>query len=151
MAQLQCEEPPEGRVCHVQQPIINGALVPIAVQRDLGLITVGGGCSGTLLNRYWVITADHCVTSNGTINGPSAALTNLVITAAWTADTVVPTRLVRNWGGGGLDVSLIYLGAGDFGPVNIQLLSLNQLDTYTVSSNPVAACSPSRPPARRRR
>ncbi|WP_164001771.1 trypsin-like serine peptidase [Pyxidicoccus caerfyrddinensis] len=128
-AQTTCTDTPEGRVCTVQQPIISGALVDVQRQRDLGLVTVGGGCSGTLVNRFWVLTADHCVTSTGTVNGPSASLAALPITAAWSTRIVIPTRLVRNWGPTGLDVALVFLGAGDFGPANIQLFFVNDVDT----------------------
>jgi hypothetical protein len=129
-AQTVCHDTPEGRVCSVQQPIVNGTLVSPQVQQDLGLVTVGGGCSGTLVNRFWVLTADHCVTSTATLNGPSALLANLPITAAWSSRTVIPTRLVRNWGGSGLDVALIFLGAGDFGEkTNIQLFFVGDVDT----------------------
>jgi hypothetical protein len=55
-AQEKCTDTPEGRVCQKQQPLVNGTLVvDIQTQKDLGLVTVGGGCSGTLLNRSWVL------------------------------------------------------------------------------------------------
>ena len=66
-AQTVCSDPPEGRICHLQQRIIAGALVSVQTQQDLGLVTVGGGCSGTLVNRFWVLTADHCVTLTGRV------------------------------------------------------------------------------------
>jgi hypothetical protein len=126
--QTTCRDTPEGRVCTARQPLVLGALVSQEDQRDLGLVTVGGGCSGTLLNRFWVLTADHCVTTNGALNGPSLDPATLMITATWSTEAVRASRLVRNWGGAGLDVALVFLGAGDFGPVNIQLLSLNEIE-----------------------
>ncbi len=128
-AQTVCRDTPEGRVCTLQQPIVAGAIVPVQTQQDLGLVTLGSGCSGTLVNRFWVLTADHCVTTNGAVNGPSAPLANVQITAAWSARSVTPTRFVRNWGGAGLDVALIFLGAGDFGKSNVQLFFVGDVDT----------------------
>jgi len=118
----------EGPIGKVQQPIVGGTLLDNATQMNNGLVTVGGGCSGTLVNRYWVLTADHCVTSNARINGPSAALGSLQITAAWSGTVVIPTRLVRNWGASGLDVALVFLGNGDLGNVPTQLLDASLPD-----------------------
>ena len=64
-------ETPEGPTGRVSQPIIAGELVSRAQQEELGLVTVAGGCSATLLNHYWVLTADHCLTTNGTPGGPA--------------------------------------------------------------------------------
>jgi hypothetical protein len=128
-AQTVCRDTPEGRVCTVQQAIVAGTLVPVETQQELGLVTVGGGCSGTLVNRFWVLTADHCLTTNGTVNGPVAALNNVPITAAWSPRTVIPTRFVRNWGGSGVDLALVFLGAGDFGTARIQLFFVDELET----------------------
>ena len=128
-AQPDCFDTPDGPVCTVQQPIVSGNLVDVARQQDLGLVTVGGGCSGTLVNRFWVLTADHCVTTDGNINGPTQALVSVPITAAWSDRTVIPTRFVRNWGGAGLDIALIFLGAGDFGTDRIQLFFVDEVDT----------------------
>jgi len=122
-----CIDTPEGRICRIPQEIRQGTLVPASRQQELGLVTVGGGCSGTLVNRYWVLTADHCVGS-GKINGPSTPLNSLPITAAWSPRTVIPTRVVRNWAATGLDVALIFLGEGDFGEAPIQLFFVDAIE-----------------------
>ena len=124
VAAAACTETPEGVVCTITQPIVAGAFVSVETQRDLGLVTVNGGCSGTLVNRYWVLTADHCVTTNGAIGGPALDPARMRITAAWSPRVVTPTRTVRNWNAAGLDLALVYLGMGDFGTDRIQLISI---------------------------
>src|SRR2546425_51579 len=106
-----CINTPEGPLCQVQQPLVSGSLVDTATQKRLGLVTVGGGCSGTLVNRSWVLTADHCVTTNAQLWGPQTAMTNLVITAVWTKRTAIPSFVVRGWVfSPAVDVALLYLG-----------------------------------------
>jgi hypothetical protein len=117
-----CAVGPEGVVCQIQQPIISGAPEPIEMQKNLGLVTVNSGCSGTLLNHAWVLTADHCITTNGSPGGPPQAFAALPITATWSTRTIFPTKYVRYANSNGLDVALIYLGRGDFGPANLQRL-----------------------------
>jgi hypothetical protein len=90
---------------------------------------VGGGCSGTLINRFWVLTADHCVSSNGEVAGPDDTLANNAVSAAWSTRMVTPSRIVR-WGPSrGIDIAMLFLGAGDFGPAPIQLIAVGPVDT----------------------
>ena len=126
--ELECFDAPEGRLCKVKQPLTNGDLVSNDLQRSLGLVTVNGGCSGTMLNEFWVLTADHCVTSNGQMGGPTQPLANLPITAAWSAQTLFPTRLVRYFNSNNLDVALVYLGSTTFGEGSVRLIYHNEVD-----------------------
>ncbi|MGM9489604.1 trypsin-like serine protease [Ideonella sp. YS5] len=124
-AQPNCVETAQGRICTIRQPITNGTVVDNDTQRVLGLVTVNGGCSGTLLNQYWVLTARHCATTDATIRGTLAPATQIVISAAWSPATFAATRvhdLNINVPKPETDMVLIYLGSGDFGPVNIQPL-----------------------------
>lgn len=134
---------PEGPVGVVQQPIVSGNRVLSEVQQDFGLVTIGVGCSATLLNRFWILTADHCVAqpdATGSVGAkvaghtvgrlPDRALSNLTITAAWSTRRIVPTGVVRDWRSGGRDIALIFLGAGDFG-YDTRLQPLNGDDVTT--------------------
>jgi hypothetical protein len=48
----------------VESRIIGGNTVSLAVQRALGLVTIGPkDCSGTLITRDWALTATHCIVS----------------------------------------------------------------------------------------
>ncbi len=117
-------------MCSVQQPLVAGTLVDIHTQKERGLVSISSGCSGTLVNRSWVLTADHCVTTDGLVGGPTAATMNLAVTAAWTSRTAIPTRVVRNWGPTtGLDVALLFLGRGDLGAANVQLFYVETVET----------------------
>ncbi len=48
--------------------------------RDVMVNNNGGTCSGTLLRNNVVLTARHCVTTDGTINGPIAAANAFTVT-----------------------------------------------------------------------
>ena len=121
-AAQKCAQTPDGRVCKVQQPIVSGALVPPDLQKQLGLVTVNGGCSGTLLNRYWVLTARHCVQVNSQVllSPPLLAPALTTVTATWMPGRVGLASRIDDFTGGTADIALIYLGAADLGPVDTQ-------------------------------
>lgn len=122
----------------VTGPASASVFVPVDEQRRLGLVTIqttnsspsnSSSCSGTLLNRYWVLTAHHCIglkTLKGDLLVTPVMPANIRISAAWTATTVNPTRIehlttnariASYTASSGLDIALLYLGGGDFGPV----------------------------------
>jgi hypothetical protein len=131
-AQPVCVETPQGQVCKVTQPITSGDPAAVDLQKQLGLVTVSGGCSGTLLNQFWVLTARHCVTTNGRIAGPLRPASQVTIAAAWVppGQQATATRIYELSSNSERisnslipdDVVLVYFGAGDLGPVTSQPL-----------------------------
>lgn len=144
-AQDGCSDTPEGRVCKQSQAIVGGNAVSQARQKELGLVIINGGCSGTLMNRDWVLTARHCVTNpppNATagvaIASPLMPIDQVSITASWSGwGPVTPTRyydLAVNSGPGAVptvDMILIHLGGSDFGTVNRQTPYIQQRGVTT--------------------
>jgi hypothetical protein len=139
LAQPNCIDTPEGRICRVQQPIRAGVIVPPGLQHQLGLVSMSSGCSGTLLNRYWVLTARHCVTVDGSVGAALLPPSRVGITAAWVpTQTASATRLhdlAPNVGAGvpGRDIILVYFGRGDLGDVPRQQILIAQRGPTTVN------------------
>ena len=116
-----CQNTPEGRVCKVQQPITAGTVIDTNTQRELGLVTVNGGCSATLITQFLVLTARHCVTINGGIDGPLPNPSDVKVTASWSPVTARVHRLEdfkKNTAHN--DIILVRLGFPNFGRVNAQ-------------------------------
>jgi hypothetical protein len=119
-----CTQTPEGRICKVPQAISAGAMIANDFQKEMGLVTITTGCSGTLLNRSWILTARHCVTG-GVFGAPLPDPKSITVTAKWSPVTGVVDGFYELNGDNrsgttrGRDILLMHLGT-DFGPVNSQ-------------------------------
>lgn len=118
-----CVDTSEGRICTVQQKITRGAVVGTDLERQIGLVTVNGGCGGTLVTRYWVITARHCVTVGG-ISGALLPAQNVSITATWAPGQSAAASRIQDFAvntGPGVtparDIVMVYFGLGNLGDV----------------------------------
>ncbi|CAN5149999.1 hypothetical protein BH20ACI2_BH20ACI2_22820 [soil metagenome] len=106
--------------------VAGGTGVSTETQRSLGLVTVNGGCSGTLLNQFWVLTARHCVTVDGNASTAFWPAAQLSVTAAWTRQAATVSRIhdfAINSGAGSArdrDIVLLYLGSTNLGEVGKQ-------------------------------
>ena len=128
----------EGRIALM----VHGSVVPIPQQQALGLVRIVADrpgangisnpnhCSGTLLNRYWVLTARNCVTTNGDPAAPLLTPNKVSITAAWTPVVILPTYIQElsvnvPTPHADNDIVLLALGGGDFGPADNQRIYSN--------------------------
>jgi hypothetical protein len=92
-----------------------GEIVDLETQRALGLVTVDAGvtgeaCTGILLNQYWVLTSQLCMSAHTT--GAEVA-----VYAAWQGVYAMTTSFLAV-GSSSSGLALVFLEAGDFGPVN---------------------------------
>lgn len=109
----------------VQAQTLRGDGVSVYTQRSLGLVTVGGGCSGTLLNQYWVLSVRHCYTVDGLVHTALRPASEFKVTAAWTStvgtvERIYDFRVNSPASEPGRDIALLYLGSKNLGPVDAQ-------------------------------
>ena len=103
---------------------VTGDVVDVETQRAVGLVTLVtplGTCTGTLLNQYWVLTWSWCV--------HEIEAGSIEVEASWSSARPLATKLVEDtapgWWPGPV---LVFLGEGDFGPVEGLPLFASHLD-----------------------
>ena len=106
-------QPVEGNLGRSQDPLVVGTPVDDEAERqNLGLLTLSTGCSASLLQNSWAVTASHCF-SYANVQTPNT----VTLRARWGTPEQVqsPDRIYRFWGADpvrpGLiwDVALIHL------------------------------------------
>jgi hypothetical protein len=108
------------------------------------------GCTGTILHSRWLLTAGHCVATDCSIGGPSAAPSSVSTRLLNGSNT--PTGLAL-WRHPSFDVALVRLNAAPLNangqtvsnrlyPGNVVALAHNTLFTQGWGNNAITACSP---------
>lgn len=132
-ATQQAPAPRAATTAAMQPEIVGGTAVTANRQRELGLVTVNGGCSATLLDRFWLLTARHCVTVDGQIASALLAPAQVRITAAWapgqTATATLIQELAPNRPTPGRDIILVLFGNSELGDMARQTVLARQLRT----------------------
>ncbi len=81
----------------VRSPLVSATVVTPAQQEQLGLLSMrsnGGGCTASLLNNNWAVSASHCLNATDMRNPAGVSLS-----AAWaTAQFGTADYIYRFWG-----------------------------------------------------
>jgi hypothetical protein len=100
---------PDGPIGKTSSPLVAGTLVSAADREALGLLSMNGSCSASLLNNNWAVSASHCLSADN-VRRPNT----VSFTADWaTVQLNSPDYIYRFWGsdqqGNTWDISLLHV------------------------------------------